>query len=306
MTVPHNVRGAEVSHLLKSEPVKPHSAAQSLKPWPLLTASEQEYSSINTGSEVELGHHDGQHCNEVEDVRIGAANSWVPHALKRTSLLAFLIAYLLLIIALAVLFDYSNKHNGIVSSQENLHYLWTYGPTASKPEYASYRHLLMFNLVFTIIAAFWTKVDYHLKQLAPWRSLAAGQASAENSLLLDYISTWNIRVMFRSGKARQFDVTIGVAATLILQLMIIFSTGLFALEPQIMHQSDIPVTTNFNFAYRPNVSADSRDFMTAVAIQDYNLEYRHGTSEEFAYQTFDHSNINMRKYKRVQWLQSLT
>lgn len=156
--------------------------------------------------------------------------------------------------------------------------------------------LLTCILVFTIVAAFWTKVDYHLKQLAPWRSLAAGQTSAEQSLLLDYISTWNVRVLFRAGKARQFDVSAGVAATLLLQLMIIFSTGLFALEPQIMQQPGVAVTTNFNFAYRPNVSVNSREFMTALAIQDYGLEYRHGTSEEFAYQTFNFSNSDIRKY----------
>lgn len=160
-------------------------------------------------------------------------------------------------------------------------------------------HLLKCILVFTIVAAFWTKVNYHLMQLAPWRSLAAGQTSAKQSLLLDYISAWNVGALFTSAKARHFDVTAGIAATLLMQLMIVFSTGLFALEPQTIQRSGVSVTPNFNFAYRPNVTIDSRDFMTALALQDYGLEYRHGTSEHFAYQTFNFSSTDLRKYNLV-------
>jgi hypothetical protein len=63
---------------------------------------------------------------------VDTAQSWVPLALRRRSLVAFMVVYIILIIALAILFNYSNHHNGLVSSRANLHYLWTYGPTAGK------------------------------------------------------------------------------------------------------------------------------------------------------------------------------
>jgi hypothetical protein len=58
--------------------------------------------------------------------------SWFPAALRRRSLLAFIAAYAVLILVLAVLFGYSNQHDGLASSDEKYHYLWTYGPTAGR------------------------------------------------------------------------------------------------------------------------------------------------------------------------------
>jgi hypothetical protein len=58
--------------------------------------------------------------------------SWIPAALRRRSLLAFIAAYTVLILVLAVLFSYSNQHDGLATSDEKFHYLWTYGPTAGR------------------------------------------------------------------------------------------------------------------------------------------------------------------------------
>ncbi len=64
--------------------------------------------------------------------KLAASESWIPISLYRRTLLAFATVFLTAIIALAVLFNYSNKHNGLVSSNQSLHYLWTFGPTAGK------------------------------------------------------------------------------------------------------------------------------------------------------------------------------
>jgi hypothetical protein len=61
-----------------------------------------------------------------------ATHAWLPLALRRESLVVFIVAFTILIVVLAVLFDYSNKHNGVASSRANLYYLWTYGPTAGE------------------------------------------------------------------------------------------------------------------------------------------------------------------------------
>jgi tryptophan-rich sensory protein len=71
-------------------------------------------------------------CNDTAGHPIDATQAWLPIALRRKTLVAFMTVYLILIIVLAVLFDYSNKHNGVASSRANLYYLWTYGPTAGE------------------------------------------------------------------------------------------------------------------------------------------------------------------------------
>lgn len=142
----------------------------------------------------------------------------------------------------------------------------------------------------------WTKVDYHTRQLAPWRTMASKSASAKDSLLLDYISTWNVKCLFTSARARNFHVTLAITGTLLLQLMIIFSTGLFALEQRDIARNNAPITTDFKFANMSNGLVDSRSFMAAMATRQYNLPYVQGTNASFTYQTFNASQESFRKF----------
>jgi hypothetical protein len=94
--------------------------------------------------------------------------------------------------------------------------------------------------------------------------------------------------------AKHFNVVCAVSGTLLLQLAIVFSTGLFALEQRTVTRHDVPITTNSRFA---NVShdVDGRAFMKSLAILDYDLDYPFGTAETFAYQTFSVSHAGLRK-----------
>lgn len=58
--------------------------------------------------------------------------AWRPSYLRRRIISIFLVVFLLMIAGLEILYQYSLKHHGFVSSNEGLHYLWTYGPTASE------------------------------------------------------------------------------------------------------------------------------------------------------------------------------
>ena len=62
--------------------------------------------------------------------RLDTRDSWVPIALNRRTLTAFSSTFVVIIIALAVLYNYSNTHNGLGNSNQKLHYFWTFGPTA--------------------------------------------------------------------------------------------------------------------------------------------------------------------------------
>jgi hypothetical protein len=57
---------------------------------------------------------------------------WRPIALRRRSIAAFVLVFCLMLAALEILNQYSVRHQGLVSTVQGRHYLWTYGPTASE------------------------------------------------------------------------------------------------------------------------------------------------------------------------------
>jgi hypothetical protein len=68
----------------------------------------------------------------AEDCNDGNCNSrkaWTPVPLKRRAMAAFFAIFLLTIVALEVVFK-ASKRVGFGPTSSNMHYLWTYGPTA--------------------------------------------------------------------------------------------------------------------------------------------------------------------------------
>jgi hypothetical protein len=102
------------------------SREQDCLPQKALNKSPAIISGLRSDS-IGEGRFDGVVREKLDDEA-----SWIPAALRRRSLLAFIAAYTALIVVLAVLFSYSNQHDGLASSDEKFHYLWTYGPTAGR------------------------------------------------------------------------------------------------------------------------------------------------------------------------------
>lgn len=73
-----------------------------------------------------------------------SATAWTPLYLRTWVLTCFLFLFLAMLAALQVLLSISNLHHGIANSQDRLHYLWTYSPTA----------------FLTLVMVFWDRVDY--------------------------------------------------------------------------------------------------------------------------------------------------
>ena len=57
---------------------------------------------------------------------------WTPLYLRRTTFSLFIFVFVVILIALAVLYSYSERNQGLSTANPNLHYLWTYGPTAGE------------------------------------------------------------------------------------------------------------------------------------------------------------------------------
>lgn len=70
--------------------------------------------------------------------------AWTPLYLRTWVLSCFLLLFVTMIAALQVLLTISNSRHGLVTSQDRLHYLWTYSPTA----------------FLTLVIVYWNRVDY--------------------------------------------------------------------------------------------------------------------------------------------------
>lgn len=55
---------------------------------------------------------------------------WNPFWLWRSTLIGFILVFVLLIIVLVKLYHFSNLHHGLSTQISSTHYSWTYGPTA--------------------------------------------------------------------------------------------------------------------------------------------------------------------------------
>jgi hypothetical protein len=100
--------------------------------------------------------------------------------------------------------------------------------------------------------------------------------------------------LVRSMRSMHLDVSLAIAATLLLQLIVIFSTGLFALDTRTLYRSDVPLTTHVQFA-NTSTGVSARTFLTALAMRQFDLKYPLGSTETFAYQTFNVSSAGLRK-----------
>ncbi|OQE24105.1 hypothetical protein PENFLA_c010G01323 [Penicillium flavigenum] len=148
---------------------------------------------------------------------------WQPSYLRRRVLIIFVITFCGVIAALEALNHVSQVHDGLASSDESRHYLWTYGPTAT----------------FTIIATLWSRVEFQVKQRAPWKSMAEKAVEARESVVLDYVSEMQVTSMAKAIRNRHFDVAAGIACSILLRLLVILSTALFSLKKAQIYQSSV-------------------------------------------------------------------
>lgn len=162
---------------------------------------------------------------------------------------------------------------------ESRHYTWTYGPTA----------------VFTIVAVFWSRVEFQAKQNAPWQSMLDEPQEPRKSVLLDYISVMQPMSLFQAVTNKHTLVAAGVACSMLLQLLIIFSTGLFSLQQVQVLREDIPAQLtgslhSLNSSILATVKAQPFDVINGILFA--NVPYPAGTTRDFVFQTFSVSNLS--------------
>lgn len=143
-----------------------------------------------------------------------------------------------------------------------------------------------------MIAALWGQLEQCAKQIMPWSIMSRGETAADHSLMLNYITSSMPGSLFRSLKRRHFLVSLGISGSLILRLLVIFSSGLFRLEYKYVTSTrelslqDVisPAKTfaDLNHGVSNNVAYWS--------LIKYGLPYNHGITPQFAVQSFKTSD----------------
>ncbi|KAJ6102274.1 hypothetical protein N7486_004701 [Penicillium sp. IBT 16267x] len=224
-----------------------------------------------------IGKNGVNSTSSVSSHKAGSINptkpGWRPIYLRKWVLILFVITFCAIIATLEVLNYISSANQGLTSSVESRHYLWTYGPTA----------------ILTIIAALWGRVEFQAKQSAPWQAMFEKPEEPERSLLLDYISGMQPVAMVHAMGNRHYVVAAGIACSLLLRLLIIVSTSLFSLEEVQVSKSNIPIQLQGNFStlsVSDFSTAFSNPFNAINGILFENVSYMDGTTANLSFPTF--------------------
>jgi hypothetical protein len=195
-----------------------------------------------------------------------------PSYLRRRVLILFALCFCAIIAALETIEYFSQANNGLASSVEDLHYLWTYGPTA----------------ILTIFASLWSRVEYQAKQCTPWQSMVGKHQEADKSVLLDYVSVMQPVALYKALKNKHAVVAYAVVCSIALRLLIVFSTGLFAFQQTAVHRPNVVIQLSDSFS--PNatkfddVGSQPFDILNGVLFE--GLAYPQGTNENLTFQQF--------------------
>ncbi|PIA94427.1 hypothetical protein CB0940_08954 [Cercospora beticola] len=202
---------------------------------------------------------------------------WSSFWLRKTTLISFAALFVALAASLIILWLANRSQDGFQVSYIQNHYAWTYGPTA----------------VMVIVVSLWRQVDYYCKILQPWKELQRGPATAERSLLLDYIGPINLATLIQALRSMRWPVFCSVAGFTLLKLMALLSTGLLVLSPvTTSHGVSVQMTNTFNASemWRPFYDISSNFGATPVfqylGILDGDVRAPKGTQDDFVHEIF--------------------
>jgi hypothetical protein len=202
-------------------------------------------------------------------------------------LVLFALFWAGVIAALQALYSVSAAHQGIVSSDDKKHYLWTYGPTA----------------IFVVVVVLWRQVDRAAKSIQPWAEMAKqddhssgsyqplttdARPNAKDTLLLDYVTLFQVVGWFKSLRKGHFNVFSTITVSLLIKAITIVSTSTFNLQS--VQRQDLSTVMALNNTFEADnfqvASVDSRAAYVVYGNQEYNITLPVGTTDAHAVQTF--------------------
>ncbi|KAL2198282.1 hypothetical protein P885DRAFT_9380, partial [Corynascus similis CBS 632.67] len=138
-------------------------------------------------------------------------------------------------------------------------------------------------------AALWSRSEYQSKLVAPWVRLSTHPSGshAKRTLLLDYISDFQLSAVFKSLRNRDFTVSLTSTVAILIKVLIVISTGLISLSWTQVYYSSWPVTIQDRFVGNPArlSHAGTLAYFVTQGLANQNLTYPEGISAEYAYQS---------------------
>ncbi|KAH7323162.1 hypothetical protein B0I35DRAFT_193890 [Stachybotrys elegans] len=148
-------------------------------------------------------------------------------------------------------------------------------------------------LVFTLTSLCWSQLESEALRYTPWLRLHQhNSVSISETLMLNYFSTVKPAILLQAAKVGDWLVASVVSATMMLQILAIFSASLFAMERVgfIKHGQPVIITSEFVDRIDPRVYLGWQSSRTMVAMRTYDLPFPPGTGRGFAYQDFISEN----------------
>lgn len=118
--------------------------------------------------------------------------------------------------------------------------------------------------------------------------MAEKPVEARESILLDYVSEIQLVSMTKAIRNKHFDVAAGVTCSMLLRLLVIFSTGLFSLQTAQVRLSSVPIQFSYIFSAKDVTfnapGAQAFDILNRILFE--NGTYPEGTNADLAFQQF--------------------
>ncbi|KAF4436129.1 hypothetical protein FACUT_6701 [Fusarium acutatum] len=173
-----------------------------------------------------------------------------PFWLSKYVLLIFALIFTTLAGSLIALKCVSDSKDGFPLNFSSSEYSWTYGPTA----------------VLVIVLSFWRRVDYYYKAAQPWRELESGPVLGSRSLLLDYVSPFQLQSVYRAFKFRHYRVFATILSFFLLKGIILVSTTLFVVQ---YSSHSVPVDISYENTF--DAASTWASFSFRSAFREGNL-----------------------------------
>lgn len=206
-----------------------------------------------------------------------APTDWRPIYLQSSTQIPAMCFFFLLAAIVETLLVISLRKNGLATCKEDIHYLWTYGPTA----------------LLTLVAALWGRVAFQAQLVAPWYRLMQPRTEAQNCILLDYFDMISPVAIFNSFRNHDWIVSIGLSVSLLIQLVIVLSTGLIDLRLTEITDTSYPMRVTRKFIDREDpVTVPSQEVLRMMdgfltGFKGGYFTYPDGTSDLYAWEIFD-------------------
>lgn len=203
-----------------------------------------------------------------------SSSHWRPIYLSKRALAAFLMTFSALAAGTQLMLLLSKRNSGLSGLNDGPHrVLWRYGPTA----------------LLTLVASFWTRVECQAKTIAPWIKMTRGFTIARKSLVLDYLSQFQLFSITSAIKNKDHAVATITITSLLIKALLVLSTSLCSLSPTQKVRSNVPMTLKSDFVnsasgLAANASLAYASF-TSMMRSGHSLPQ--GTSDKFAYQLIE-------------------